>query len=517
MLAPEDAAPGDTVAAHIADTLAAGAGLNDAEAVRVLCTEAVRDIAGAAARSACAFDADARRRPGPGPGSRTLGRRASCTPAGTPRAPASPATRCIERRPGPRRPGRLRAETSAFVPSSCRPAPSVRHSPGARRTAAGSPACDYLPTDGRSRAGRRRRPARHRRSRAALRPAPPTPPSPPPTAWPWPGGPAPRWRTSSSSSSTPPPLAAAGDPGRPAGPADLRGRPRRGRRAAGRRGVPLHARLPPRRRTRPPRRRLPQHRPAPGRHRRRADSPVYLDARGIEAARGAGFLARRFPTITPATRAAGYDWTARTRPRRPGRALLDGRRGTDLRGRTSVPGPVRRRRGRLHRGRRAPTGWPATRCWRASCSAAGRSRTSCARPVARHHAPRAGSAAGGLPLTHASAAPSPATVTSSERRSSERAPKILCSSVSAGGVFSRDALRRLMTADAGVMRSGGSCGRRGRACGRWAAVVHPETAARTGRTGCRMRTGTCCSPPGCSWRRPGTGRIRSAPTTAATR
>ena len=46
VLAPGDAAPGDSVAAHIADTLAAGAGLNDAEAVRVLCTEAVRDIAG---------------------------------------------------------------------------------------------------------------------------------------------------------------------------------------------------------------------------------------------------------------------------------------------------------------------------------------------------------------------------------------------------------------------------------------------------------------------------------------
>ena len=46
VLTPGEAAPGDSVAAHIADTLAAGAGLNDPEAVRVLCTEAVRDIAG---------------------------------------------------------------------------------------------------------------------------------------------------------------------------------------------------------------------------------------------------------------------------------------------------------------------------------------------------------------------------------------------------------------------------------------------------------------------------------------
>ena len=41
-------------------------------------------------------------------------------------------------------------------------------------------------------------------------------------------------------------------------------------------------------------------------HRGRADGHVYLDARGIEARRGAGFLARRFPTITRGTRAAGY-------------------------------------------------------------------------------------------------------------------------------------------------------------------------------------------------------------------
>ena len=46
VLAPEEAAPGDSVAAHIADTLAAGAGLNNPDAVRILCTEAVRDIAG---------------------------------------------------------------------------------------------------------------------------------------------------------------------------------------------------------------------------------------------------------------------------------------------------------------------------------------------------------------------------------------------------------------------------------------------------------------------------------------
>ncbi|MFP5368743.1 MAG: FAD-dependent oxidoreductase, partial [Actinomycetes bacterium] len=39
-------APGDTVADHIADTLRAGAGHCNAEAVRLMCTEAREDIAG---------------------------------------------------------------------------------------------------------------------------------------------------------------------------------------------------------------------------------------------------------------------------------------------------------------------------------------------------------------------------------------------------------------------------------------------------------------------------------------
>ena len=68
------------------------------------------------------------------------------------------------------------------------------------------------------------------------------------------------------------------------------------------------------------------------------DSPVYLDARGIEADRGAGFLARRFPTITAATLAAGYDWTTETVPVSPAAHYWMGGVCTDLRGRTSVPG-----------------------------------------------------------------------------------------------------------------------------------------------------------------------------------
>ncbi|WP_231391811.1 L-aspartate oxidase [Arthrobacter sp. 35W] len=66
VLAPGEAAPGDSVEAHIADTLAAGAGQCDPEAVRILCSEAVGDIA-ALERFGVVFDAD------PATGERALG------------------------------------------------------------------------------------------------------------------------------------------------------------------------------------------------------------------------------------------------------------------------------------------------------------------------------------------------------------------------------------------------------------------------------------------------------------
>src|SRR4029079_117893 len=69
-----------------------------------------------------------------------------------------------------------------------------------------------------------------------------------------------------------------------------------------------------------------------------ADSPVFLDARGIAAAKGPDFLARRFPTITAATAAAGYDWTAEPLPVSPAAHYWMGGVATDLGGRTTVPG-----------------------------------------------------------------------------------------------------------------------------------------------------------------------------------
>ena len=78
-------APGDTVAAHIADTLKAGAGLNE-EAVRVLCTEARLDIAGLGRfrrpfrRASTAIRPWVLKPP--------IQRPASCTPAATLREPS---------------------------------------------------------------------------------------------------------------------------------------------------------------------------------------------------------------------------------------------------------------------------------------------------------------------------------------------------------------------------------------------------------------------------------------------
>ena len=65
---------------------------------------------------------------------------------------------------------------------------------------------------------------------------------------------------------------------------------------------------------------------------------VYLDARVIEAARGAGFLARRFPTLTEKTLAAGIDWTRDLVPVAPAAHYWMGGVLTDLHARTSLPG-----------------------------------------------------------------------------------------------------------------------------------------------------------------------------------
>ncbi|WP_426520303.1 L-aspartate oxidase [Diaminobutyricibacter sp. McL0618] len=62
--------------------------------------------------------------------------------------------------------------------------------------------------------------------------------------------------------------------------------------------------------------------------------PVLLDATGL----GAGFLAHRFPTIDAACRRAGYDWSRVPIPVTPAAHYWMGGVATDTRGRSTVPG-----------------------------------------------------------------------------------------------------------------------------------------------------------------------------------
>ncbi len=65
---------------------------------------------------------------------------------------------------------------------------------------------------------------------------------------------------------------------------------------------------------------------------------VWLDATGIERDGGAGTLARRFPGISAAVAAHGYDWTRDPIPVAPAAHYTMGGVASDLDGRSSVPG-----------------------------------------------------------------------------------------------------------------------------------------------------------------------------------
>jgi L-aspartate oxidase len=323
VLSPAEAFPGDSVAAHIADTLAAGAGLNDAEAVRILCTEALRDIDGLR-RFGVHFDAG----PGSGP---ALGLEAAHSAprilhAGgdaTGARISSALATAVLRRAGE---GRLRVETGAFVTDLLTEAQSGSVT-GVSYLAKGeakqlSADAVLLATGG---AGR----LFARTSNPAVATA---------------DGLALAWRAGAAVRDLeffqfhPTTLAAAEVPGGP--PALLVSEAVRGEGAvlldaSGYRFLPDYhpdAELAPRDVVS---RSVALHLVATGAP---ADSPVYLDARGLEAARGRGFLARRFPTIAAATRAAGYDWTAEPLPVSPAAHYWMGGVSTDLWGRTSVPG-----------------------------------------------------------------------------------------------------------------------------------------------------------------------------------
>lgn len=465
VLAPGEAAPGDSVAAHIADTLAAGAGHNDPDAVRILCTEAVRDIAGLR-RFGVEFDA----LPDSGPAlgleaahsaARILHAGGDATGARIARALVAAVLQRAEQ-------GRLRVETGAFVTelltgggSQAKGAASgavtgVAYLAGGELKHLDADAV-LIATGG---AGR----LFARTSNPSVATA---------------DGLALAWRAGADVRDLeffqfhPTTLAAAELPGGP--PALLISEAVRGEGAvvldaAGYRFMPDYhpdAELAPRDVVS---RSIALHLAAAGLP---ADSPVYLDARGIEARRGTGFLAGRFPTINAATRAAGYDWTTEPLPVSPAAHYWMGGVATDHRGRTSVPGLYAA-------GEVACTGVQGANRLASNSLLEGlvfgrRAVEDFLRGEVPHNgtAPRASSAAAGLPLTHASAAPLRG---SSKEGTSAAVPEVVVRSgpESVPEPFSREVLGRLMTSHAGVLRSGVDLDGAAVQLAEWAAVVRPE-------------------------------------------
>lgn len=474
VLSPGEAAPGDSVAAHIADTLAAGAGHNNPEAVRTLCTEAVRDIAGLR-RFGVRFDVGADGEP-------ALGLEAAHSAARILHAGGDATGACISRglvaavldRAGQ---GRLRVETGAFVTELL----TGNRNPSSRATSGAVTGVAYL-------AGGE---LNHLDADAVLlatggagrlfaRTSNPSVATADGLALAWRAGAA--VRDLEFFQFHPTTLAAAEVPGGP--PALLISEAVRGEGAllldaAGHRFMPGYhpdAELAPRDVVS---RSIALHLAAAGLP---ADSPVYLDARGIETRRGTGFLARRFPTITARTRAAGYDWTAEPLPVSPAAHYWMGGVATDLSGRTSVPGLYAagevactgvQGANRLASnslleglvfGRRAVENFIAGQSSWASFDAV---------------PPRAASAAGGLTLTHASGTPSndggQSALGGAREYSPAGSPEVVMKSVPGPGSFSRDALGRLMTTHAGVLRSEHELHAAAAQLAEWAAVVRPET------------------------------------------
>jgi L-aspartate oxidase len=215
---------------------------------------------------------------------------------------------------------------------------------------------------------------------------------------------------------------------------------------------------------------------------------VYLDARAIEDARGAGFLKARFPTITRRTREAGIDWTRELVPVAPAAHYWMGGVSTDLHGRTTVPGL-------FAAGEVACTGVQGANRLASNSLLEGlvfgRRAVEAflgdlaSVPSPNGTPPRAVSAASGLPLTHASGAPlvdSEWTQAAGAAEAPAAEDGLTASwgctgAPAAPGEFSRAALRRLMTAQAGVLRTGWLLREAGAALGAWAAVVRPEMVA----------------------------------------
>ena len=321
VLEPGEAAPGDSVAAHVADTLAAGAGLNNTEAVRILCMEAAQDIAGLR-RYGVTFDTDAQ-------GDTALGLEAAHSAprilhAGGDATGARIARGLIAAVLDRAVSGRLRLETGAFVTELTTADGRVT---GVNYLQNGElknlPAAGVLLATGGA-------------GRIFARTSNPAVATADGLALAWRAGAAvrdleffqfhPTTMAMQETAGGPPPLLIS---------EAVRGEGALLLDADGHRFMPDYhpdAELAPRDVVS---RSIALHLARVGAP---PDSPVFLDARAIEATRGPGFLARRFPTINAATRAAGYDWTAEPLPVSPAAHYWMGGVSTDLDGRTSVPG-----------------------------------------------------------------------------------------------------------------------------------------------------------------------------------
>lgn len=227
---------------------------------------------------------------------------------------------------------------------------------------------------------------------------------------------------------------------------------------------------------------------------------VFLDARVVEAANGRGFLEKRFPTLSARTRDAGVDWTLEPVPVAPAAHYWMGGVVTDLYGRTSVPGLLAagevactgvQGANRLASnslleglvfGRRAVEGFLGVPSSPLASPDGIPPRTPHDLPnlasSAREPGSRGPTAAGGLPLTHASGTPSDESPVAA--RQPEPAEALPWQPELVPAPFSRAALRRLMTAKAGVLRAGGLLREAAEALGAWADVVLPEAVPDSG-------------------------------------
>ncbi|MDQ0241041.1 L-aspartate oxidase [Arthrobacter bambusae] len=206
---------------------------------------------------------------------------------------------------------------------------------------------------------------------------------------------------------------------------------------------------------------------------------VFLDARTVEAIKGKGFLEKRFPTLSARTREAGVDWTLEPVPVAPAAHYWMGGVVTDLHGRTCVPGLLAagevactgvQGANRLASnslleglvfGRRAVEGFLG---W-APPNGGGTDSLVPSAPALRSLAgERLASSAAGVDL-HATTALSGTT---------EPTGALVWQPELVPEPFSRAALRRLMTAKAGVLRTGGLLREAAEALNAWADVVLPE-------------------------------------------